>query len=113
MVCILSHQPFTRIYERGVYMIQGNLVMRYRGGDAGLVGLSKEYSGDICVLTSKMRLLCGPWLEDFGYHNECATRSMYLAIAMKRCYFHSLDNHNPSWRTIPTPRINEKDVNYS
>jgi hypothetical protein len=38
-------------------MIQGNLVMRYRGGDAGLVGLSKEYSGDICVLTSKMRLL--------------------------------------------------------
>lgn len=71
-------------------MIQGNLVMRYKGGDAGLVGLSKEYSGDICVLASKMCLLYGPWLEDVGYHNECATRSMYLAIAMKRCYFHSL-----------------------
>jgi hypothetical protein len=64
--------------------------MRYRGGDADLVGLSKEYSGYICVVTSTMRLLCGPRLEDVRYHNECATRSMYLAIAMKRCYLHSL-----------------------
>lgn len=89
----LHSQPsviYTHLRKRGLYDSGelGDAVQRRGRWFSWCV--KRILRGYLCVLTRKMHLLCGPWLEDVGYHNECAKRSMYLAIAMKRCYFHSL-----------------------